>query len=129
MRQNISQHINLEDLAKKHNFMVINDFAYAKITFDGYVAPSLLEVPGAMDVGVEFGSFSKSYNMAGWRVGMAVGHQPAIKALAAVKTQIDSGIAKPIQDMAAAALTGVILRLNALGLPLAYVECLPASGP
>jgi alanine-synthesizing transaminase len=57
-------------LAKKYNFMVIHDFAYNKITFDGYTAPSFLQVPGARDVGVEFGSFSKSYNMAGWRLGV-----------------------------------------------------------
>jgi aspartate/methionine/tyrosine aminotransferase len=68
-------------LAKRFNFMVINDFAYSKITFDGYQAPSFLEVEGARDVGVEFGSFSKSYNMAGWRIGYCVGNEQIVKAL------------------------------------------------
>ncbi len=62
-------------LAKRFKFMVINDFAYGKITYDGYVAPSFLEIEGAKDVGVEFGSFSKSYNMAGWRIGYCVGNE------------------------------------------------------
>jgi alanine-synthesizing transaminase len=84
-------------LAKKHNFMVINDFAYAKITFDGYVAPSLLEVPGAMDVGVEFGSFSKSYNMAGWRLGYCVGNTEMIGGLSKIKGYYDYGIFSAIQ--------------------------------
>ncbi len=84
-------------LAKKHNFMVINDFAYAKITFDGLVAPSLLEVPGAMDVGVEFGSFSKSYNMAGWRLGYCVGNTQMIGGLSKIKGYYDYGIFSAIQ--------------------------------
>jgi alanine-synthesizing transaminase len=84
-------------LAKKHNFMVINDFAYAKITFDGYVAPSMLEIPGAMDVGVEFGSFSKSYNMAGWRLGYCVGNTEMISGLSKIKGYYDYGIFSAIQ--------------------------------
>ncbi len=84
-------------LAKKHNFMVINDFAYSKITFDGQVAPSLLEVPGAMDVGVEFGSFSKSYNMAGWRLGYCVGNTEMIGGLSKIKGYYDYGIFSAIQ--------------------------------
>ncbi len=84
-------------LAKKYNFMVINDFAYAKITFDGFVAPSLLEVPGAMDVGVEFGSFSKSYNMAGWRLGYCVGNLEMIGGLSKIKGYYDYGIFSAIQ--------------------------------
>lgn len=84
-------------LAKKHNFMVINDFAYSKITFDGYVAPSLLEVPGAMDVSVEFGSFSKSYNMAGWRLGYCVGNTEMIGGLSKIKGYYDYGIFSAIQ--------------------------------
>lgn len=83
--------------AKKYGFMVINDFAYAKITFDGYVAPSFLEVPGAMEVGVEFGSFSKSYNMAGWRLGYCVGNQKIIGGLANIKGYYDYGIFSAIQ--------------------------------
>ncbi len=84
-------------LAKKHNFMVINDFAYSKITFDGYVAPSMLEVPEAMDVGVEFGSFSKSYNMAGWRLGYCVGNKEMIGGLSKIKGYYDYGIFSAIQ--------------------------------
>jgi alanine-synthesizing transaminase len=84
-------------LAKKYNFMVINDFAYSKITFDGRVAPSLLEVPGAMDVGVEFGSFSKSYNMAGWRLGYCVGNTGMIGGLSKIKGYYDYGIFSAIQ--------------------------------
>lgn len=84
-------------LARKHQFMVINDFAYSKITFDGRVAPSLLEVPGAMDVAVEFGSFSKSYNMAGWRLGYCVGNTKMIGGLSAIKGYYDYGIFSAIQ--------------------------------
>ncbi len=84
-------------LAKKYNFMVINDFAYAKITFDGYKAPSFLEVPGARDVGVEFGSFSKTYNMAGWRLGYCIGNKEIIQALAKIKGYYDYGIFSAIQ--------------------------------
>lgn len=84
-------------LAKQYNFMVINDFAYAQITFDGYVAPSFLELPGALDVGVEFGSFSKSYNMAGWRLGYCVGNEEMIDGLAKIKGYYDYGIFSAIQ--------------------------------
>lgn len=84
-------------LAKKYRFMVIQDFAYAKITFDGYVAPSFMQVPGARDVGVEFGSFSKSYNMAGWRIGYCVGNQEIIQGLAKIKGYYDYGIFSAIQ--------------------------------
>ena len=84
-------------LAKKFNFMVINDFAYARITFDGYVAPSVLEIPGAKDVAVEFGSFSKSYNMAGWRLGYCVGNPQIIEGLAKIKGYYDYGIFSAIQ--------------------------------
>jgi alanine-synthesizing transaminase len=84
-------------LARKYKFMVINDFAYSKITFDGYVAPSFLEVPGAMDVGVEFGSFSKSYNMAGWRLGYCVGNKQMIEGLSKIKGYYDYGIFSAIQ--------------------------------
>jgi alanine-synthesizing transaminase len=84
-------------LAKKYGFMVIHDFAYAKIAFDGYVAPSFLEVPGAIDVGVEFGSFSKTYNMAGWRIGYCVGNREMIEGLAKIKGYYDYGIFSAIQ--------------------------------
>jgi len=95
--------INLEffkeivKLAKRFKFMVINDFAYSKITFDGYEAPSFLEVAGAKDVGVEFGSFSKSYNMAGWRIGYCVGNSKIVQALGNIKGYFDYGIFSAIQ--------------------------------
>jgi LL-diaminopimelate aminotransferase len=91
---------------RRYNILLCHDAPYVDVTFDDYRAPSLLQVPGAKEIAVEFNSLSKTYNMAGWRVGMAVGCQVAIKALATIKTQIDSGMAKPIQDMAAVALTG-----------------------
>jgi alanine-synthesizing transaminase len=84
-------------LAKRFKFMVINDFAYSKITFDGYEAPSFLEIEGAKDVGVEFGSFSKSYNMAGWRIGYCVGNEKIVKALGSIKGYFDYGIFSAIQ--------------------------------
>ncbi len=84
-------------LAKKYNFMVINDFAYARITYDDYVAPSLLEIPGAEEVAVEFGSFSKSYNMAGWRLGYCVGNPKIIEGLSKIKGYYDYGIFSAIQ--------------------------------
>jgi len=84
-------------LAKKYGFMVIHDFAYSKITFDGYTAPSFLEVPGARDVAVEFGSFSKSYNMAGWRLGYCVGNPQIVAGLRKIKGYYDYGIFSAIQ--------------------------------
>ena len=90
--------------AKEHDLLLCYDNPYCDVTFDGYVAPSILQVPGAKDVVLEFNSTSKTYNMAGWRVGMAVGNARAVDALARVKTNIDSGIFAPIQEAAAAAL-------------------------
>ncbi len=84
-------------MAKRYGFMVVNDFAYARVTFDGYTAPSFMEVDGAMDVGVEFGSFSKSYNMAGWRVGYCLGNPKIIEGLGRIKGYYDYGIFSPIQ--------------------------------
>lgn len=84
-------------LAKRYNFMVINDFAYGQITYDGLKAPSFLEIPGALDVGVEFGSFSKSYNMAGWRLGYCVGNKEMVGGLAKIKGYYDYGIFSAIQ--------------------------------
>ena len=84
-------------LAKKYKFFIVHDFAYSKITFDGYVAPSFMELPGAREVGVEFGSFSKTYNMAGWRLGYCVGNEQIIGALAKIKGYYDYGIFSPIQ--------------------------------
>ncbi len=89
--------VEIVRLAKKYDFMVVNDFAYGKIIFDGKKAPSFLEVPGASDVGVEFGSFSKSYNMAGWRIGYCVGNEKMIQGLEQIKGYYDYGIFSAIQ--------------------------------
>jgi LL-diaminopimelate aminotransferase len=91
--------------ARRYDLLICHDNPYCDVTFDGYVAPSLLQVPGAMDVALEFNSLSKTYNMAGWRVGMAVGNPMAVEALTRTKTNIDSGIFLPIQDVAALVLT------------------------
>lgn len=92
--------------ARRHELLICHDNPYCDVTFDGYMPPSLLEVPGAKEISLEFNSLSKTYNMAGWRVGMAVGSAKAIEALARTKTNIDSGIFRPIQDAAVAALSG-----------------------
>jgi LL-diaminopimelate aminotransferase len=92
--------------ARGRDILLAHDAAYTELTFDGYVAPSVLQVPGAKEVAVEFGSASKTYNMTGWRVGWAVGNADAIKALATVKTNIDSGIFDAVQRAAVAALRG-----------------------
>jgi alanine-synthesizing transaminase len=84
-------------MAKRFGFMVLHDFAYAKITFDGYKAPSFLQVPGALDVAVEFGSFSKTYNMAGWRLGYCLGNREIVQGLAQIKGYYDYGIFSAIQ--------------------------------
>lgn len=91
---------------REHDILLCHDAPYADVCFDGYRAPSLLEVPGAKDVAVEFNSLSKSHNMAGWRVGMAVGNATAVAALLQVKSNVDSGIFLGVQDAAIAALTG-----------------------
>jgi LL-diaminopimelate aminotransferase len=92
--------------AREHDLLVAHDAAYSEITFDGYVAPSILQVPGAMDVAVEFGSLSKHYNMTGWRIGYIVGSAEAIRGLSIVKTNLDSGQFTAIQHAAAQALSG-----------------------
>ncbi len=94
------------DYAKEHNILVIHDFAYADITFDGYKAPSFLQAKGAKDVGVEFFSLSKSYNMPGWRVGFCVGNKKVIAALQRIKSYLDYGIFQPIQIASIIALNG-----------------------
>ena len=94
------------DFAKEHDLIVIHDFAYGDIVFDGYRAPSFLQVPGAKDVGIEFFSLSKSYNMPGWRVGFAVGNSEIIHALARIKSYQDYGMFQPIQIAATVALNG-----------------------
>ncbi len=92
--------------ARDHELLLLHDAAYSEITFDGYVAPSVLQVPGAKDVALEFGSTSKSYNMTGWRIGWAVGSAEAIRALGVVKTNLDSGQFTAVQRAAIAALEG-----------------------
>ncbi|MEX2406490.1 MAG: aminotransferase class I/II-fold pyridoxal phosphate-dependent enzyme, partial [Actinomycetota bacterium] len=91
---------------RAHDVLLLHDAAYCEITFDGYVAPSVLQVPGAKDVALEFGSTSKSYNMTGWRIGWAVGSAEAIEALGVVKTNLDSGQFTAVQRAAIAALEG-----------------------
>lgn len=90
--------------AREHDLLLLHDAAYSEITFDGYVAPSVLQTPGAEEVAVEFGSASKSSNMTGWRIGWAVGSAEALRALAVVKTNLDSGQFTAIQRAAIAAL-------------------------
>jgi alanine-synthesizing transaminase len=93
-------------LARKHDIMVVHDLAYADIVFDGWKAPSIMQVPGAKDVAVEFFTMSKSYNMAGWRVGFMAGNPELVNALARIKSYHDYGIFTPIQVAAIAALEG-----------------------
>lgn len=94
------------DIAREHHMYVVHDIAYAEIVFDGYVAPSILQVPGAKDVAVEFYSLSKSYNMPGWRVGFMCGNPALVNALARIKSYLDYGMFTPIQVAAIAALEG-----------------------
>ena len=85
------------NLAKAHGTLIVHDFAYADLGFDGYTPPSILEVPGAKDIAVEIFSMSKSYNMAGWRVGFCLGNAKMIAALARIKSYLDYGVFQPIQ--------------------------------
>jgi len=93
-------------LAKAHDILVVHDLAYADITFDGWKAPSIMQVPGAREVAVEFFTMSKSYNMAGWRVGFMVGNQDMVHALARIKSYHDYGTFAPIQVASIVALEG-----------------------
>ncbi len=92
------------EFAQTNGIIVIHDFAYADLTFDGYTAPSFLQIPGAKDVGVEFFSMSKSYNMPGWRVGFCVGNAEIVAALTRIKSYLDYGMFQPIQIAATIAL-------------------------
>jgi alanine-synthesizing transaminase len=94
------------EFARENEILVAHDFAYADLCFDGYQAPSFLQVPGAKNIGVEFFTLSKSYNMPGWRVGFAVGNREMIAALARLKSYFDYGTFTPIQVAAIAALNG-----------------------
>ena len=102
--------------SREHSLLLSHDAAYCEITFDGFVAPSALQVPGAKDVAIEFGSLSKTYNMTGWRIGFVVGNTEAVQALATLKTNLDSGIFNAVQRAGVAALEG----------PLDHVEHLRA---
>ena len=93
-------------LAKQHDILVVHDLAYADIVFDGWKAPSIMQVPGARDVAVEFFTMSKSYNMAGWRVGYMVGNKELVSALARIKSYHDYGTFTPIQVASIIALDG-----------------------
>ena len=92
--------------AKKNDIVVVHDFAYSEIAFDGYKPPSFMETPGARDIGVEFNTLSKTYNMAGWRLGYVVGNQDILKPLERLKSYLDYGVFTAIQLAGVAALTG-----------------------
>jgi LL-diaminopimelate aminotransferase len=94
------------DFAWEHGILVCHDNAYSEVAYDGYRAPSFLQVDGAREIGIEFHSLSKTYNMTGWRIGMVVGNRTAIEALGRVKTNVDSGIFQPVQYAGIAALRG-----------------------
>jgi LL-diaminopimelate aminotransferase len=119
--------------ARQHNILLVHDNPYCDVCFDGYVAPSLLQVPGAKEVAVEFNSLSKTYNMGGWRIGMVVGNAEAIGALSQLKTNVDSGLFRAIQDAAVEALTGDQEWLSERNDVYAYrrdvvLEALPKAG-
>jgi len=99
-------YVRLVAMAKKERFYIISDIAYGDITFGGYVTPSIMSVPGAKDVAVESFTLSKSYNMAGWRVGFFVGNEKLIGALQKIKSWLDYGMFTPIQVAATVALNG-----------------------
>jgi len=99
-------YVKLVDFARENDLIVISDIAYAEITFDDYQCPSIMQVPGAKDVAVEFYSLSKTYNMPGWRMGFMVGNQEIVAALAKIKSYLDYGTFQPLQIAACAALNG-----------------------
>jgi len=94
------------EFCREHRMMVIHDFAYADLVFDGYSPPSFLQVPGAKEIGVELFSLSKSYSMPGWRVGFCVGNRDMVAALRRIKSYLDYGMFQPIQIAAIIALNG-----------------------
>jgi len=97
---------SIYELAKESGLIVVHDLAYAELCYDGYEAPSFLQIPGAKEVGVEFYSLSKSYNMPGWRVGFMVGNEKIVSALKRIKSYMDYGIFAPVQVAAISALNG-----------------------
>ena len=98
--------VRIIEFARQHDLMILHDFAYAEVCFDGYKPPSILEVPGAKDVAIEFTSLSKSHSLAGWRVGFACGNRDMIHALARIKSYLDYGMPQSIQIGAIVALRG-----------------------
>ena len=98
--------VKIVDFCREHKMMVIHDFAYADLVFDGYKPPSFLQIPGARDIGVELYSLSKSYSMPGWRVGFCVGNKKMVAALKRIKSYLDYGMFQPIQIAAIIALNG-----------------------
>ncbi|MDQ6991609.1 MAG: alanine transaminase [Mariprofundaceae bacterium] len=99
-------YVKLVDFARENKLIIISDIAYAEITFDDYQCPSIMQVPGAKEVAVEFYSLSKSYNMPGWRIGFMVGNSEIVAALAKIKSYLDYGMFQPLQIAACAALNG-----------------------
>jgi LL-diaminopimelate aminotransferase len=96
--------VDVVEFARKHQIMLVHDLCYAELAFDGYQPTSLLEIPGAKDIGVEFHTMSKTYNMAGWRVGFVVGNRHLIQGLRTLKTNLDYGIFAVLQSAAETAL-------------------------
>ena len=92
------------DFCREHHIMAVHDAAYTEMAYDGYSPPSFLQVPGAKEIGIEFHSLSKTYNMTGWRLGFAVGQADAIEGLGKIKSNIDSGAFNAIQYAGIAAL-------------------------
>ncbi|MDX8380773.1 MAG: alanine transaminase [Ghiorsea sp.] len=99
-------YVKLVAFARENDLIIISDIAYAEITFDDYVCPSIMQVPGAKEVAVEFYSLSKSYNMPGWRIGFMVGNSEIVAALGKIKSYLDYGMFQPLQIAACAALNG-----------------------
>ncbi len=97
-------YMNVIDWGIKNEIIIAHDLAYSEVTYDGYVAPSILEYPNAKEICIELNSLSKSYNMTGWRIAMAVGNKKLVQALRTIKSNIDSGVPQPIQEMAIEAL-------------------------
>ena len=99
-------YVKVIDFARKYDIAVLHDAAYSEVVYDGYKAPGFMELNGAREVGIEFHSLSKCFNMTGWRIAMAVGNADMIKALFQIKANLDSGIPQAIQEMAIEALSG-----------------------
>ncbi len=100
------------EFAKKHDIAIMHDACYTEVAYDGYIPPSFLQAEGAMDVGIEFHSLSKSYNMTGWRIGMAVGNAEMIDALLTIKSNLDSGVPQAVQHMAIEAMKRPLESVN-----------------